>query len=188
MDVKLVGERIKERRLELGLTMQEIADKINVNKSTIQRYESGKISDIKTPIIESIANFLDVSPLWILGRTEIKVHSERYEKATHLMNLNYRSVMNWSEDQAFSEVDTVIIREHFHDFLSHYKKIIEKLANAQYRWRSSEETYFKLYKDRLTEEEIRELFLKNEIERELDAASEWIKALPSWIARNESSK
>ena len=36
---KQVGERVKERRTELNLTMPELGKRIGVNKSTIQRYE-----------------------------------------------------------------------------------------------------------------------------------------------------
>ena len=181
----MVGRRIKERRQELGITLQEIADKINVNKSTIQRYENGKISDIKTPIIESIASYLNVNPLWLLGKAEIKIHSEEYERATHLMKLHFRSIEIWSEDKLFSEKDTVIIREHFSDLLARYKIIVEKFAHAKYRWDSSKDSYTNLYKDRLTENEIKELFLKNEMEHELQSASEWIKEFPGWFVRNE---
>ena len=38
---KQVGERIKERRTELKLSMPELGKRIGVNKSTIQRYGSG---------------------------------------------------------------------------------------------------------------------------------------------------
>ena len=34
---KQVGERVKERRTELNLTMPELGKRIGVNKSTIQR-------------------------------------------------------------------------------------------------------------------------------------------------------
>ena len=37
---KQVGERVKERRIELGLSMPELGKRIGVNKSTIQRYEA----------------------------------------------------------------------------------------------------------------------------------------------------
>ena len=40
---KLIGSRIKSRRLELNLSQQYIAEKMDVNKSTIQRYEAGTI-------------------------------------------------------------------------------------------------------------------------------------------------
>ena len=39
-----VSERIKELRLELGITQKELGEKIGVEKSTINKYELGKIA------------------------------------------------------------------------------------------------------------------------------------------------
>ena len=41
---KVIGSRAKERRLELGLSGQDIADCLGVNKSTILRYERGRLT------------------------------------------------------------------------------------------------------------------------------------------------
>lgn len=62
--------RISFRRNQLGLTMDDVAKKIGVAKSTIQRYEKGTIEKIKLPVIESIASALSVNPDWIIGNTE----------------------------------------------------------------------------------------------------------------------
>ena len=40
------GEKIKARRLSLGLTAEELGKKVGVTKSTIGRYESGTIAKI----------------------------------------------------------------------------------------------------------------------------------------------
>lgn len=65
-----IGIRISERRTQLGLTMDDVAQKIGVAKSTIQRYEKGQIQKIKLPVIESIASALSVNPEWIIGNTD----------------------------------------------------------------------------------------------------------------------
>lgn len=65
-----IGNRIFSRRTELGLTMDDVAKKIGVAKSTVQRYETGQINKIKLPVIESIAVALNVNPAWIIGNTE----------------------------------------------------------------------------------------------------------------------
>ena len=49
-----IGVRIKHRREQLGLTQQQIADAISVTKSTIQRYETGKIEKIKIPVMSMV--------------------------------------------------------------------------------------------------------------------------------------
>ena len=50
---KQVGERIKERRTELKLSMPELGKRIGVNKSTIQRYEADGVDPKRTMIINA---------------------------------------------------------------------------------------------------------------------------------------
>ena len=52
---KQVGERVKERRTELNLTMPELGKRIGVNKSTIQRYEADGVDPKRTMIIKNIS-------------------------------------------------------------------------------------------------------------------------------------
>ena len=48
MDTKnMIGQRIKQRREEIGMTQAELGASLWLNKSTIQRYETGKITKIK---------------------------------------------------------------------------------------------------------------------------------------------
>lgn len=67
---KEIGKRIRTKRLEKDLTMEELATMVGVARSTIQRYESGKIEKIKLPVIESIANSLGVNPAWLSLKSE----------------------------------------------------------------------------------------------------------------------
>lgn len=64
-----IGKRIKYARTLKDVTLEDIAKKIGVAKSTIQRYETGKINNIKLPVIESIAKALNVNPAWIIGKS-----------------------------------------------------------------------------------------------------------------------
>lgn len=65
-----IGHRIKQRRLELSLGQQYLADKLDVNKSTIQRYESGAIDNSKKLILEGLSEALQVSIEWLRGEEE----------------------------------------------------------------------------------------------------------------------
>lgn len=67
---KTIGERVKSRRKELGLTMDYVAERMDVNKSTIQRYESGTIDNSKKLVIEGLAAALHVTPEWLRGETD----------------------------------------------------------------------------------------------------------------------
>ena len=65
-------ENIKNKRLELGLTLEEVANKIGVKKPTLQRYESGVISNIPSDKIEALAEIFDISPAYLMGWIEEK--------------------------------------------------------------------------------------------------------------------
>lgn len=62
-----IGRRIESRRKELGLTLDDIASTIGVARSTIQRYERGKIDKLKLPVLEAISRVLHVNAGWLLG-------------------------------------------------------------------------------------------------------------------------
>lgn len=42
-----LGQRLESRRTALGLTLDDVALRVGVAKSTIQRYEKGKIEKLK---------------------------------------------------------------------------------------------------------------------------------------------
>lgn len=67
---KTIGTRVKTRRKELKLTQDYLADKLDVNKSTIQRYESGTIDNTKKLVVEGLAKALHVSEEWLTGKTD----------------------------------------------------------------------------------------------------------------------
>lgn len=67
-----IGQRIQARRKELNLTQEMIANKLSLNKSTIARYESGAVERIKLPVIQAMAQILDVNLDWLALKTDKK--------------------------------------------------------------------------------------------------------------------
>ena len=61
------SESIKNRRIELGLTLEEVAAKVGVTKATVQRWESGLIANLRRDKISTLAKALETSPAFILG-------------------------------------------------------------------------------------------------------------------------
>ena len=74
---KQVGERVKERRTELNLTMPELGKRVGVNKSTIQRYEADGVDPKRTMIINGLAEALLTTPEWLTGLFEDKEYDSR---------------------------------------------------------------------------------------------------------------
>lgn len=67
MDIKDI---LKNRRLELGLTMKEVSLKVGVSEGTISRWESGDIENMRRDKISALAEALDISPSVIMGWDE----------------------------------------------------------------------------------------------------------------------
>lgn len=62
-----IGEKIKNRRIELGMTQEELAVKIGYkSKSTINKIELG-INDIPLSKVEEFAKALSVSTAYLMG-------------------------------------------------------------------------------------------------------------------------
>lgn len=62
-----VGERIKQRRLELNLSVDELAEKLNKNRATIYRYENNEIENMPTSVLEPLAKVLQTTPAHLMG-------------------------------------------------------------------------------------------------------------------------
>ena len=60
-DKELLRSRLKERRLFLGMTYQQLADKTGISKSSLQRYENGGIKNLSYDKIYKLAEALEVS-------------------------------------------------------------------------------------------------------------------------------
>ncbi len=62
-----IVKRIKNKRIELNYSFQDLADKTGLSKSTLQRYESGKIGSIPLNKLKILSNALNVTPEYLLG-------------------------------------------------------------------------------------------------------------------------
>ena len=91
-DVKFL---LKSRRLELGLTLKEVAKAVGVSEGTVSKWESGNIANMKRNRIASLAKILNISPSLIMGwdtdDTDIfalstddkKIFLEKFRKLSH---------------------------------------------------------------------------------------------------------
>jgi transcriptional regulator with XRE-family HTH domain len=57
-----IGDKIKARRIELGLSVDELAEKIGKNRSTVYRYENKEIENLPTSILNPLVKALQVPP------------------------------------------------------------------------------------------------------------------------------
>ena len=62
-----MSKRIKERRIAMGYTQEELASKLNLQKSAIAKYENGRVENIKRSTIEKNGSGFGLSPLIFNG-------------------------------------------------------------------------------------------------------------------------
>ena len=66
----MISHRIKQARLALGYSAEQVASFLHVSPATIYRYENGDISKLPSNLVKPLAEFLCVSPSWLMGWTE----------------------------------------------------------------------------------------------------------------------
>ncbi len=62
-----IGQRIKNRRLELNMSVDEVANKLGKNRATIYRYEKDDIKDLPITVLEPLARVLETTPADLTG-------------------------------------------------------------------------------------------------------------------------
>ncbi len=62
-----LADVLRRRRKELGLTLSQIAKKMDVAEATVQRWESGNIKSVRHEKIAKLAEILNVNPATLMG-------------------------------------------------------------------------------------------------------------------------
>lgn len=62
-----LGDRIKKLRISSGLSQVQLADKLNVSKQTLYKYENNVVTNIPSDKIEAAAKIFKVSPSYLMG-------------------------------------------------------------------------------------------------------------------------
>jgi len=85
-----VKDIIRNRRIEMDMTMKEVADLVGVSEATISRWESGDIANMRRDKIAALANALKLSPAVIMGwedpKPEYYYDPETTQKAQELFS------------------------------------------------------------------------------------------------------
>lgn len=70
LDYKAIGERIKTRRKQLGLTQKQLAELVNLSEGSVSRYEHGKVEEATMSKLREFATHLHVDTTWLVGLCE----------------------------------------------------------------------------------------------------------------------
>lgn len=81
MDFK---DRLRDLRLSRGLTLQQVADYVGLQKAAIYKYEHGLTVNPKRSLIEKLAVLFQVSPSYLLGINDDEEKSDSVTKGVRI--------------------------------------------------------------------------------------------------------
>lgn len=79
-----VGKRIKQRRKQLGLSAEQLAEMIGKSPATVYRYESGDIENVNSALLLPIADALMTTPSALMGWEDTDAASAAHTLPTAL--------------------------------------------------------------------------------------------------------
>lgn len=125
-----IGNRIKQRRIDLDISAEELAAMIGKSRATIYRYENGDIENLPTTILEPLAEALETTPAYLMGWNDDPFDFDNYDlEITEVFNSNIKKFMK--SEKALSQ-DIAEQHRQFNDFLKSVTEA-EKETIEQYR-------------------------------------------------------
>ena len=97
MSNKIFGERIRELREQRDLSMQELANFLEVSKSSVNMWENAGVVP-REPILKKISQAFDVTIDYLLGNTTREEEQERVDKLNDINSLFQQLLGNLSEE------------------------------------------------------------------------------------------
>lgn len=115
-----IGQRIKQRRTELGWSQRELSDRMGYNNhSTITRIESGKV-DVPQSRIVRFSEVLGVSIAYLMGWDQ-QIHIEIKEDPINLAELHFEMI---------ADKDLTEIYEDLKFLDANQRKIVKDLVHS----------------------------------------------------------
>jgi len=110
-----IKDILKNRRIELGLTMKEVSEIVGVSEATISRWESGDIANMRRDKIAALANALQMSPAVIMGWEQppaYYINDDTARAAQELferpgMRVLFDAARTVSDDQLYAVADMI---------------------------------------------------------------------------------
>ena len=62
-----MARKIKELRQQQGLTLEQVANIVGVGKSTVRKWETGMIANMRRDKIAALAKALGTTPMYLMG-------------------------------------------------------------------------------------------------------------------------
>lgn len=116
-----VGERMKGRRKQIGMSAEEVAIQLGLSPSTIYRYENGDIEKMGIDKLEPIASALHTTPAYLMGWTDdwYDYDTDEDNRFCEIPIAQFEALMEHYDDDlesvwhAWEQIQDDIQREHY---------------------------------------------------------------------------
>lgn len=81
-----IHEKIRQLRMAKNMTLEEVGKIVGVGKSTVRKWESGEIANMRRDKIAKLANALGTTPSYLMGWSEeigLKVEECTFSVSPH---------------------------------------------------------------------------------------------------------
>ena len=119
--------RIKELRINQGMTLLQLSEKLGVSESTVQRYESGNIKNLKYETMVELARIFGSSPCHVMGwEDEDSIEEIKLtDPENHLLAL-YKSLNQEGQEMIIKQAEALVASGLYN--ISDQYKLVEKEA------------------------------------------------------------
>ena len=126
-----IGDRIKLRRKEIGMSAEKVAEKVSLSPATIYRYEKGDIEKIPVEVLKQIADAIQTTPSYLMAYdgnpssddsfSMNRLQQLRVEKgismkeAARQLNMPYTTYVNYEKGTREPNSETLILLANFYN-------------------------------------------------------------------------
>lgn len=71
------AEVIRQRRKELGLTLEQVGEAMGVGKSTVRKWETGIVANMRRDKIAKLAEVLQLEPIELIAPDETEAEAQQ---------------------------------------------------------------------------------------------------------------
>ena len=137
-----IGAKLKQRRLEVNVSVEELAKKLGVSKTTIYRYEKGEILKVPTEVLEKISKILNTNPAYFMGWSDtptpvqnqtlqgIVATSKQLEQPRQEKVLNFANEQLEEQNKVVSMFDKKLEEE---DYINDYVEGLVAAGNGTFQ-------------------------------------------------------
>lgn len=104
-----IGEKIRKARKEKGMTQEELAELLGIQKSAVAKYENGRVQNIKRSTLKRISAILGIPPSELIFE-KAKTEDEVLARLTPRERKLYLAIKSLPIDEFEKILEEIILK------------------------------------------------------------------------------